>query len=128
MEGKPKVILLVEDVEDNRGVIRQLAARMKVQIVEATDGKTGVDLARSQRPDLILMDLSLPVMDGWAAMRQLKGDPVTASIPIVAVTAHAMVGDEARARKSGADAYVAKPFDITQLRALLQEMLGGHRT
>ncbi len=127
MEGNPKLMLLVEDVEDNRGVVRQLAARMKVRLLEAADGKTGVELARSHGPDLILMDLSLPVLDGWEAMRQLKGDPATAAIPIVALTAHAMVGDEARARKSGADAYVAKPFDIRRLRALLQDLLEGHR-
>ena len=127
MEGKSKVMLLVEDVEDNRGVIRQLAARMQVQLLEAADGKTGVDLARSHGPDLIMMDLSLPVMDGWEAMRQLKGDAATSAIPIVAVTAHAMVGDEARARESGADAYVAKPFDIMRLKALLQELLEDHR-
>ncbi len=127
MEGNPKLMLLVEDVEDNRGVVRQLAARMKVRLLEAADGKTGVELARSHGPDLILMDLSLPVLDGWEAMRQLKGDPASAAIPIVALTAHAMVGDEARARKSGADAYVAKPFDIRRLRALLQDLLEGHR-
>ena len=120
-------ILLVEDVEENRGIVRQLLARMGVTLVEAGDGAEGVQLARRERPDLILMDLSLPVMDGWQATRVIKGDPQTASIPVVALTAHAMSGDEQKAREAGCDGYVAKPLDLVEFQRYLERVLGGGR-
>jgi two-component system cell cycle response regulator DivK len=116
-------ILLVEDSEDNRGIIREIAEWMDVALVEAGDGEEGVARARAERPDLILMDLSLPVLSGWEAARRLKADPATAGIPIVALTAHAMAGDEARAREAGCDAYVTKPIAVLELQALLERML-----
>jgi CheY-like chemotaxis protein len=121
----PRKILLVEDVEDNRGIIRQVAGRMKLTLLEAADGAEGVRLAREQRPALILMDLSLPVLDGWAATAMLKGDPETAHIPVVALTAHAMEGDEQRAREAGVDGYMTKPISIMSLKELLTRVLAG---
>lgn len=124
MSDAPK-ILLVEDVEDNRGLIRQLAKRMKLTLLEAHDGAEGVRMAKAELPDLILMDLSLPVLDGWTATAQLKADATTAHIPVIALTAHAMEGDEAQARKAGVDAYVTKPIEIAGFRATLTEWLAG---
>lgn len=121
----PRKILLVEDVEDNRGIIRQVAGRMKLTLLEAADGAEGVRLAHEQHPALILMDLSLPVLDGWAATAMLKGDPATAHIPIIALTAHAMEGDEQRAREAGVDGYMTKPVSILALKDLLGRMLAG---
>jgi CheY-like chemotaxis protein len=116
-------ILLVEDVEDNRGLIRQLAGFMGLRLIEAGDGAEGVRLAQQERPDLILMDLSLPVLDGWAATAQLKADPATAGIPVIALTAHAMQGDEQRAREAGCDGYVTKPISLVPFKALLERLL-----
>ena len=121
----PRKILLVEDVEDNRGIIRQVAGRLKLTLLEAADGAEGVRLAREQHPALILMDLSLPVLDGWAATAVLKGDPATAHIPVIALTAHAMEGDEQRAREAGVDGYMTKPISILALKDLLGRMLAG---
>ncbi|MDB5097127.1 MAG: response regulator with CheY-like receiver domain and winged-helix DNA-binding domain [Cyanobacteria bacterium RYN_339] len=118
-------VLLVDDVEDNRGVIRQLTRRMGIELIEAADGLEGLRLARSEVPDLILMDLSLPGIDGWSATAQLKADPATAGIPVVAVTAHAMAGDEERARAVGMDGYVTKPIDLFSFRDLLEQMVRG---
>lgn len=98
MSNDPYRILHVEDLEDNRGIVRQLARRMGVTLLEAGDGLEGVTLAKRELPDAILMDLSLPIMDGWEAPTQLKADPTTREIPITALTAHAMAGDEQRAR------------------------------
>jgi two-component system cell cycle response regulator DivK len=121
----PRKILLVEDVEDNRGIIRQVAGRMKLALLEAADGAEGVRMAREELPALILMDLSLPVLDGWAATAQLKGDPATAHIPVIALTAHAMEGDEARARAAGVDGYMTKPISILSLKETLTRVLAG---
>lgn len=118
-------VLLVEDVDENRRVVRQILGRLGVTLLEAQDGREGIDTARRERPDLILMDLSLPIIDGWEATRQLKADPATARIPIVAVTAHAMAGDEQRARASGCDGYVAKPLDVTTFGAYVERILMG---
>ena len=117
-------LLLVEDSEDNRGLIRQLVEDwMELSLCEAHDGGEGVRLARERLPSLILMDLSLPVMDGWQATAALKGDPATAHIPIIALTAHAMEGDEVRARTAGCDAYMTKPIDLDALEAMIQGFL-----
>lgn len=123
MASKRATILLVEDVEDNRGLVRQLAAYMGLGLIEAVDGEEGVRLAREAQPDLILMDLSLPVLDGWAATAMLKGDPATAHIPVIALTAHAMQGDEQRAREAGCDGYVTKPISLLPFKALLERVL-----
>jgi two-component system cell cycle response regulator DivK len=124
-ESVPYKVLLVEDVEDNRGIIRQLARRMRLTLIEAADGAEGVRMARAEMPDLILMDLSLPVMDGWTATAQLKSDPTTRHILVVALTAHAMAGDEQRSREAGLDAYLAKPFGIEEFTQLVGGMLAG---
>lgn len=116
-------LLLVEDVEDNRGIIRQLARRIGCTLLEAGDGEEGIALARAAQPALILMDLSLPVLDGWAATRRLKADPATAAIPVIALTAHAMAGDRERALACGMDGYVTKPVDLSELQAILKRYL-----
>lgn len=120
-----KKVLLVEDLEENRRVIRLLARRMGVTLIEAADGVEGLDKAHAEKPDVILMDLSLPILDGWAATTRLKADPETAHIPVIALTAHAMAIDEQRARQAGCDGYVAKPIDLTNFQAYLRHVLEG---
>jgi two-component system, cell cycle response regulator DivK len=118
-------VLVVEDVEENRLVVRQILGRLGVTLLEAVDGREGVALARREMPDLVLMDLSLPILDGWEATRQLKADPTTAHIPVIAVTAHAMAGDEQRARDAGCDGYVAKPLDVVTFGRYVERVLMG---
>jgi two-component system cell cycle response regulator DivK len=122
MTNSPR-ILLVEDSEDNRGLIHQIAEWMEVTLLEADNGLDGVRLAKENLPDLILMDLSLPLMNGWEATQCLKEDPRTAPIPIVALTAHAMEGDEQKALAAGCDAYVAKPISLMPFQAMLERLL-----
>jgi two-component system cell cycle response regulator DivK len=116
--------LIVEDVELNRDLLVQLLED-DYEVLTATDGASGLEVAARLRPDLILMDLSLPVIDGWEASRRLKADPALRHIPVIALTAHAMQGDEARARASGCDDYLAKPIDETLLFEKLDRILGG---
>jgi CheY-like chemotaxis protein len=104
-------ILLVEDNEDNRTIYRLLLEHHGYRVVEATDGEEGVRRAREERPALILMDISIPILDGWEATRILKADPDTASIPVIALTAHALPADRARAAEVGCDGYLAKPVE-----------------
>jgi len=118
-----KKILVVEDVEFNRDLVVQLLEE-KYHVIEAVNGKDGVEVAERERPDLILMDLSLPVMDGWEATRTLKANEELRSIPIIALTAHAMVGDEEKALAAGCDGYMAKPLDENELIATIAEYLG----
>lgn len=119
-----KTILIVEDVELNLDLLIQLLED-DYHILTAFDGAAGIELAERARPDLILMDLSLPVIDGWEATRRLKANPVLRSIPIIALTAHAMSGDEGRARAAGCDAYLSKPINEDLLYAKLRTLLGG---
>lgn len=105
-------ILLVEDVEDNRALARLLLESEGHTVIEAPNGAEGVALARGERPDLILMDLSMPGMDGWEAARLIQGEPETAAIPVVAVTAHAMAGDRERVLAAGFVGYIAKPIEV----------------
>jgi two-component system, cell cycle response regulator DivK len=116
-------ILIVEDVEYNRDLLVQLLEE-EYEVVTAVDGATGIEAAARERPDLILMDLSLPGVDGWEATRRLKARPETEAIPVVALTAHAMQGDEERARACGCDDYLTKPIDEDQLFAKLAHLLG----
>ncbi len=109
-----KRILIVEDVDLNRDLLVQLLED-EYEILTAADGATGVELARRERPDLILMDLSLPVVDGWEATRRLKAEEATRVIPVIALTAHAMRGDEELARACGCDDYLTKPVDEDRL-------------
>jgi CheY-like chemotaxis protein len=118
-----KRILVVEDHELNLDLLVQLLED-RYQVVTATDGASGLDMAQELRPDAILMDLSLPVVDGWEAIRRLKDSPELSPIPVIALTAHAMAGDEERARDCGCDDYMTKPIDEDVLFAKLQHYLG----
>jgi two-component system, cell cycle response regulator DivK len=118
-----KKILIVEDVELNRDLLTQLLED-DYELASAADGAAGVEKATSEQPDLILMDLSLPVIDGWEATRRIKGAAATAAIPIIALTAHAMSGDEEKARAAGCDDFMTKPIDEELLFAKLHRWLG----
>ena len=117
-------ILLVEDNEMNRDMLSRRLARKGFQVVLAMDGQNGVAMARTEAPDLILMDMSLPVLDGWEASRKIKADLQTRHVPIIALTAHAMAGDRERAIEAGCDEYDTKPIDfpglLGKIAALLQ--------
>jgi two-component system cell cycle response regulator DivK len=117
-----KTILLVEDVEDNRDLVVQIL-ESEYTVVEARDGMEGLEKARTLRPDLVLLDLALPKMDGWETARRIKADPDLKHIPIIALTAYAMEGDEAQALEAGCDAYVAKPVLPKDLRAQVRMVL-----
>ncbi|SDR28039.1 two-component system, cell cycle response regulator DivK [Rhizobiales bacterium GAS191] len=119
-----KRILVVEDTEDNRQIIRDLLASAGYDMIEAVTGEEGVAMAAEHRPDLILMDIQLPVLDGYEATRRIKADPALRHIPVIAVTSYALSGDEAKAREAGCDAYVAKPFSPRQLLAKVREFIG----
>ena len=108
-------ILLVEDNELNRDMLTRRLKRSGFTILSATNGQEGIDVAASENPDIILMDLSLPVLDGWAAAGKLKADSTTKSIPIIALTAHAMKGDRKKALDAGCDDYDTKPIDFKRL-------------
>jgi two-component system, cell cycle response regulator DivK len=118
-----KRILVIEDTEDNRRIIRDLLASVGYELIEAADGAEGVAMAQSHMPDLILMDIQLPVLDGYEATRQIRAIPELAKIPIIAVTSYALSGDEAKTRAAGCDGYVAKPFSPRQLLAKIREFL-----
>ena len=118
-----KKILVVEDVEFNRDLLVQLLEDDYL-VVTAVNGEEGIDLAERERPDLVLMDLSLPVIDGWEATRRLKANPELKDIPVIALSAHAMIGDEEKARQAGCDDYLSKPLDDELLFAKLVKFLG----
>jgi two-component system cell cycle response regulator DivK len=118
-----KRILMIEDTEDNRQIVRDLIATTDYELIEAVDGVAGVAAAIAQRPDLILMDIQLPLMDGYEATRRIKADPALRHIPIIAVTSYALSGDEAKAIAAGCDGYFAKPFSPRQLLAKVREFL-----
>lgn len=125
MPKHEQTLLLVEDNADNALLIRELAEEMGLRLLVATNGQHGLDLARAERPGVILLDLALPLVDGWEAARRLKADPRTAAIPIVAITARAMDGDEQRAISAGCDVYLSKPVDIDALEHLINDYLKG---
>ncbi len=116
-------ILLVEDQEMNRDMLSRRLKKRGYEVVIAVDGAEGVDKARSETPDLILMDMSLPVMDGWEATRTLKGDEATRAIPVVALTAHAMTSDREKALDAGCDAYETKPVELPRLLETMEKLL-----
>lgn len=116
-------LLLVEDNEMNRDMLSRRLARKGYTVSIAVDGGAGVDMARAETPDLVLMDMSLPVLDGWEATRRLKADPATARIPIIALTAHAMSGDEAKCREAGCDDFDTKPVDLKRLLGKIESHL-----
>jgi two-component system cell cycle response regulator DivK len=119
-----KRILVVEDQEDLRGILCDLLTGSGFEVAEAADGREGVAKAQSERPDLILMDIQLPVLDGYEATRQIKADPRLATTPIIAVSSFAMKGDEEKARASGCDHYVTKPYSPMQLLRTIRTILG----
>lgn len=116
-------ILLVEDNEMNRDMLSRRLARKGYDVVCAVDGGEGVEMACSEAPQLILMDMSLPVMDGWEATRRLKADEATHAIPIIALTAHAMEGDERKALEAGCDDYDVKPVELPRLLGKIKALL-----
>jgi CheY-like chemotaxis protein len=116
-------ILLVEDNEMNRDMLARRLQRAGYEVVIAMDGKEGVSMAQSARPDLILMDLSLPVLDGWEAMRQLKAIPEMRGVPIIALTAHAMASDRAKAIEAGADDFDTKPIELKRLVEKIEALI-----
>ncbi len=116
-------ILLVEDNEMNRDMLSRRLQRRGHEIVMALDGEEGVQMANSTAPDLILMDMSLPVVDGWQATRRLKADPKTRNIPIIALTAHAMSDDREKALEAGCDEYDTKPIDLDRLLPKIEALL-----
>ena len=117
-------ILLVEDNEMNRDMLSRRLERKEFDVVFAVDGQAGINMASSESPDLILMDLSLPVVDGWEATRIIKADPATQAIPVIALTAHAMAGDEQKAREAGCDDYDTKPVNFKRLLGKIETLLG----
>jgi two-component system cell cycle response regulator DivK len=116
-------ILLVEDNEMNRDMLSRRLAKRGFEVVMAVDGAQGVEMARSARPDAILMDMSLPVMDGWSATRTLKADASTSEIPVIGLTAHAMAGDREKCLEAGCDDYDTKPVDFPRLLQKIQVQL-----
>lgn len=116
-------ILLIEDNEMGRDMLSRRLMRRGYSVITAADGEEGVELARERQPDLILMDLGLPILDGWDASRRLKADELTRRIPIIALTAHAMAGDETRARDMGCDDFDTKPIDLPRLLAKIEAVL-----
>ena len=118
-------ILLVEDNEMNRDMLSRRLERRGYQVVLAVDGAEGVRMAQAEVPALILMDMSLPVLDGWEATRQIKAAPATGAIPIIALTAHAMAGDREKAIEAGCDDFDTKPVDLPRLLAKIDALLGG---
>ena len=118
-------ILLVEDNEMNRDMLSRRLARKGYEVAIAVDGQQGVEMARSETPDLILMDMSLPVLDGWEATRQLKASAETQAIPVIALTAHAMVGDREKAVDAGCDDFDIKPIELPRLLEKIEALLAG---
>ncbi len=118
-----KRILLIEDNEMNRDMLSRRLARKGYEVVCAVDGAAGVAMAASESPDLILMDMSLPIMDGWEATRAIKANEATRAIAVIALTAHAMDGDEQKARDAGCDDYDTKPIELPRLLAKIEALL-----
>ena len=116
-------ILVVEDNRDNMTLIVDILSSLDFEVLEAFDGVEGLEIAEAQKPDLILMDLSLPRMDGWTATTRLKANPELKSIPVIALTAHAMVGDRERAMDAGCDDFLTKPINLSDLVSKLNEYL-----
>ena len=117
-------VLLIEDNEMDRDMLSRRLIRRGFQVLFAMDGQQGVDLARSERPDIILMDMSLPVIDGWEATRRVKADDATRGVPVIGLTAHVMSGDREKAIEAGCDDYDTKPVEFGRLIAKIERLLG----
>lgn len=124
MAGTPKTVLLVEDNEDNLVIYSTILRHSGFEVIEARDGKAGIETAKAKHPGLILMDVSIPIIDGWEATRRLKADPETADIPIIALTAHALESDQKKAAEAGCDGYLAKPAEPRLVLATVKRYLG----
>src|SRR5215831_241879 len=120
-----KRILVIEDQEDNRQILRDLLTNADFEVIEAENGEAGLAAAAAHKPDLILMDIQLPGLDGYEATRRLKADAVLHTIPIIVVTSYAFGGDAAKARAAGCDAYISKPYSPRQLLAKVREYLSS---
>jgi two-component system cell cycle response regulator DivK len=118
-------VLVVEDNEMNRDMLSRRLMRRGFQVIFAVDGQQGIDLARSERPDIILMDMSLPVIDGWEATRRVKSDDATRGVPVIGLTAHAMAGDREKAIEAGCDDYDTKPVELERLIGKMERLLGA---
>jgi two-component system cell cycle response regulator DivK len=118
-------VLVVEDQEDNRAILRDLLAHAGYEVVEVGDGEKALPAAAKHHPDVILMDIQLPLLDGYEATRRIKANPELKAIPIVAVTSYALSGDEQKTRDAGCDAYIAKPYSPRQMLAKVREILGS---
>jgi two-component system cell cycle response regulator DivK len=118
-----KRILIVEDQQDNRQILRDLLMSAGFDMIEAENGADGVTAAVSERPDLILMDIQLPIMDGYEATRRIKANPDLSAIPIIVITSYALSGDEAKARAAGCDGYVTKPYSPRELLRKIRTFL-----
>ena len=118
-----KRILVIEDQEDNRRILRDLLSSVGYELIEAENGEDGVAAAVADRPDLILMDIQLPLLDGYEATRRIKAQSALSAIPIIAVTSYALSGDEDKARAAGCEGYVTKPFSPRELLAKIREYL-----
>lgn len=118
-------LLLIEDNEMNRDMLSRRLERRGYQVLSAVDGEEGIEVARTELPDLILMDMSLPLLDGWEATRKLKAIPSTSSIPVLALTAHAVSGDREKALEVGCDDYDTKPVEFTRLLEKIQGLLNS---
>jgi two-component system cell cycle response regulator DivK len=127
MSGSPTTVLIVEDNEDNYLIYGMLFEHRGLRVLQAVDGRQGVALARSEHPDVVVMDVSLPFLDGFEATRLLKGDHETQDIPIIIVTSHALPADRQRALDVGADVYLAKPVEPQRVYEELRRLLGGER-
>lgn len=117
-------ILVVEDNQDNMTLIVDVLISLEYEVFQAKDGEIGVEMTKDLRPDLVLMDLSLPVKDGWTATREIKADEALQKIPVIALTAHAMQGDKERALEAGCDDYITKPINLQELASKLDDYLG----
>ena len=118
-------LLLVEDNEESREGLSRYLRRKGFEVVTAVDGQQALEAARTEPPNLVLMDMSLPVLDGWEATRQLKADPRTRHVPVIALTAHAMAGDREKALAAGCDEYDTKPVEFVRLLGKIQALVGG---
>lgn len=118
-----KRILVIEDTEDNRRILRDLLTHAGFDLIEAEDGAKGVAMAAEHRPDLILMDIQLPIIDGYEATRRIKANPDLQHIPIIAVTSYALSGDEAKTVAAGCNGYIAKPFSPRKILAMIRDLL-----
>lgn len=121
-------ILVVEDNEDNRDSLSRRLERRGFEVLIATDGRHGVEMATAEKPDLILMDMNMPEMDGWEATRKIKATPDAAHVPVIALTAHAMTGDRERALESGCSDYHTKPVEFQKLLAQIESLLQQRQT